>query len=63
MSEPDDLAGLDPDDVESLAELSDDELAAALDWLYGPDPLAGECTPVTRRRKPRGRRIDNLPPL
>ena len=61
----DELAGLDADDVEQLAELSDDELAAALDWLYGRDPLAREGTPVTRRRKPqsRGRSITDLPPL
>ncbi|MEV6836795.1 hypothetical protein AB0N17_20185 [Streptomyces sp. NPDC051133] len=61
----DDLADLDPDDAEQLAELSDDELAAALDDLYGNDPLAGYPTPATRRRKPDaiGRRLVDLPPL
>ncbi|MFI1467620.1 hypothetical protein [Streptomyces wuyuanensis] len=47
-----DLDDLDPDDVEQLAELSNDALAAALDWLHEKDPLAGYDTPVTRRRKP-----------
>ncbi|MEU2739853.1 hypothetical protein ABZ656_31975 [Streptomyces sp. NPDC007095] len=41
-----------PDLDEALDELTDDELAAALDALYGNDPLAGYDTPVTRRRKP-----------
>ncbi|MGW2742346.1 hypothetical protein [Streptomyces sp. NPDC001450] len=58
----DDLADLDADDVEALGELSDDKLAAALDWLYGDDPLAGYATPATRKRKPgaKGRAIEDV---
>jgi hypothetical protein len=48
----DDLADLDEADVEQLEGFTDEELAAALDALYGNDPLAGYDTPVTRRRKP-----------
>ena len=50
--DPDDLDDLDPDGVEPNDELSDEDLADALDWLYEKDPLAGYCTPATRRRKP-----------
>ncbi|MGW1587294.1 hypothetical protein [Streptomyces sp. NPDC002386] len=48
----DDLADLDGDDVEQLAVLSDEDLAAALDELYDRNPLAFYATPVTRRCKP-----------
>jgi hypothetical protein len=60
--EPDEFAGLDIDDAEQLAAVSDDDLAAALDWLHERNPLAGYCTPVTRPRKPRaiGRRVDDV---
>ncbi|MCX4969376.1 hypothetical protein OHA98_41865 [Streptomyces sp. NBC_00654] len=63
--EPDEFDDLDEADVEQLADLSDDDLAAALDWLYEKNPLAGYCTPVTRRRKPDaiGRSVVDLPPL
>jgi hypothetical protein len=62
--EPDDFADLDPDDVEALEGLTDEELAAALDLLYGTDPLAGYAHPAGRPRPPAvGRRITNLPPL
>ncbi|MGW2708666.1 hypothetical protein ACWC4J_06690 [Streptomyces sp. NPDC001356] len=61
-TEPDDFADLDPDDVEQLACLSDEELADALECLHERNPLAGYCTPVTRRRKPNavGRRIADV---
>ena len=61
----DDFVDLDEDDAEQLAALSDDDLAAALDWLHEKDPLAGYCTPVTRQRKPAaiGRTVVDLPPL
>ncbi|MFF3190524.1 hypothetical protein [Streptomyces misionensis] len=63
--EPDYLDEFDPDNVEQLAELSDDELAEVLDGVYDRTPLAGYCTPVTRRSKPRafGRPMVDLPPL
>ncbi|MEV5911092.1 hypothetical protein AB0M00_19590 [Streptomyces chartreusis] len=52
----DDFADLDADDVEALAELSDDELVAAVEALHGPhpalDPLDDYATPVTRPSKP-----------
>ncbi|MCX5562748.1 hypothetical protein [Streptomyces sp. NBC_00038] len=56
---------LDPEDVEQLAELTDEDLAAALDWLHERNPLDGYGTPVTRPRKPNaaGRRMEDLPPL
>lgn len=47
-----DFDDLDEADVEQLEGLTDEDLAAALDALYGNDPLAGYDTPVTRRRKP-----------
>ncbi|RRQ79380.1 hypothetical protein CQW39_09550 [Streptomyces griseofuscus] len=52
----------DEDDAEQLAALSDDDLAAALDSLYGHDPLAGYATPATRRRKPDavGRAVEDV---
>ncbi|MFE9624267.1 hypothetical protein [Streptomyces sp. NPDC006527] len=57
MSEPEpydvDEATLDDEYDEPGDELTDDELADALDWLHGPiNPLAGYATPATRRRKP-----------
>lgn len=57
MSQPDDLDDRDepdePDADEAADDLTDEELAAALEWLHGPrNPLAGYDTPVTRRRKP-----------
>ncbi|MFF7171119.1 hypothetical protein [Streptomyces pseudovenezuelae] len=57
--------GLDPEDAEQLAALSDDDLAAAVDWLHERSPLDGYGTPVTRPRKPdaKGRRMEDLPPL
>ncbi|MFI9600357.1 hypothetical protein ACIHCX_10830 [Streptomyces sp. NPDC052043] len=63
----DDLADLDEDDVETLGELTDAELAAALDALYERErnPLDGYARPVTRLQKPRaaGRGMRDLPPL
>ena len=67
--EPDEFGDLDLDDVEQLAALSDEDLAAAIEALHDPqpaeDPLAYYATPATRRRKPRatGRRVVDLPPL
>ncbi|MDV6290298.1 hypothetical protein R2F25_30275 [Streptomyces sp. UP1A-1] len=41
-----------PDEYDAVG-LTDDELAAAIEWLHGGrDPLAFYPTPVTRRRKP-----------
>lgn len=54
----DDFADLDEYDLEHLDGLADDELAAAIEALHGPqpdaDPLDVYATPVTRRRKPSG---------
>lgn len=65
MSNPHDFDDIDEADVEQLEGLTDEELAAALDALYGNDPLAGYSTPVTRRHKPDaiGRTVHDLPPL
>lgn len=51
---------------DAVRELTDDELAAAVEWLYRRDPLAFYPTPVTRRCKPAacGRQVvDVLPSL
>lgn len=73
----DDLADLDLDDGDysdefdeptlddTAAELSDDELDAALEWLHAPrNPLASYATPVTRPCKPNatGRAVDDVLP-
>ncbi|WP_330349733.1 hypothetical protein [Streptomyces sp. NBC_00582] len=61
MSEPDD-----PDEAtldDAADDLTDEELAAALEWLHGPrNPLAGYATPATRPRKPAatGRGMHNV---
>jgi hypothetical protein len=56
MTEPHDLDDdLDEPDLDDDAddEVTDEELADALAWLHGPrNPLAGYCTPATRRHKP-----------
>lgn len=65
----DDFAGLDEDDIEHRDGLSDEQLAAAIEALHGPqqrdDPLDVYATPVTRKRKPcgEGRELHDLPPL
>ncbi|MEW1867015.1 hypothetical protein AB0420_02255 [Streptomyces caelestis] len=51
---------------DAVRDLTDDELADAIEWLHGRSPLAGYATPVTRRCKPDacGRRmVDVLPSL
>ncbi|CAL9593568.1 hypothetical protein SUDANB1_05274 [Streptomyces sp. enrichment culture] len=65
----DDLDDLDPEDDETPLDdfadgLTDDELAVAIEWLHGRNPLAGYATPVTRARKPNavGRRVDDVLP-
>lgn len=70
MTESDDLDELPLDDefdeADEPDELTDEELADALEWLHGPrNPLAGYATPVTRPCKPVavGRTVVDLPPL
>jgi hypothetical protein len=71
----DDVADLDLDEYvdeydeptldDTAAELSDDELDAALEWLQAPqNPLANYATPVTRPCKPNatGRAVDDVLP-